>query len=90
MVPPPAPEPAPEEKFKVTTGIGFRAALRFQDPSDPESIGGDQAFDELYVEPRFSGKVTDVVGWTANFQGSGRTTMVCPVGRVSRRGSSSA
>ncbi|MDQ2647320.1 MAG: hypothetical protein M3020_26185, partial [Myxococcota bacterium] len=58
----------------VTTGVGFRAALRFQDTTDPEKITGDQSFDELYVEPRFSGKVTDVVGWTANFQGSGRTT----------------
>jgi hypothetical protein len=48
--------------------------LRFQDETDPEKITGDQFLDELYVEPRFSGKVTDVVGWTANFQASGRTT----------------
>ena len=89
-VPPPVPEaapsaPAPEEppaedKFKITTGIGVRAALRFQDPSDIESIGGDQFIDELYVEPRFSGKVTDIVGWTANFQGSGRTVDGLPGG----------
>jgi hypothetical protein len=82
--PPPVPEAAPsapipeeppaEETFKVTTGVGVRAALRIQDPSDPEKIGGDQWFDELYVEPRFSGKVTDVVGWTANFEASGNTT----------------
>ena len=54
--------------------MGVRAALRVQDPGDPETIGGDQWFDELYVEPRFSGKVTDVVGWTANFEASGNTS----------------
>src|SRR5690606_24711964 len=50
----------------------YRAALRFQDPEDPESLG-DVGFDEINVEPRFSGRVTDVVGWTANLTVSGRT-----------------
>jgi hypothetical protein len=71
--PPPEPAPAPEEAFKITTGVGLRVSLKFQDTEDPEKIFGDQAFDEIYVEPRFSGKVTDIVGWTANFQASGRT-----------------
>lgn len=65
-------EAPPAEEFTVTTGIGYRAALRFQDPQDPESLG-DVGFDELNVEPRFSGRVTDVVGWTANLTVSGRT-----------------
>jgi len=81
--PPPVPEAAPsapepeeppaEDKFKITTGVGVRVAFKFQDTEDPEKITGDQVLDEIYAEPRFSGKVTDVVGWTANFQASGRT-----------------
>ncbi len=67
-----AEEAPPKDEFTITTGIGFRAGLRFQDPDDPESLG-DVGFDELNVEPRFSGKVTDVVGWTANLTVSGRT-----------------
>jgi len=80
-MPPEAPPPAPpeaeapeeEKTFTLTTGVGFRAALRLQDPENPKKIFGDQWFDELYVEPRFSGRVTDVVGWAANFQASGNT-----------------
>lgn len=64
--------PAEEEKFTVTTGVGFRMGLRMQDPADPEKLG-ELGVDELNVEPRFSGKVTDVVGWTANLTVSGRT-----------------
>jgi hypothetical protein len=66
--------PAEEEAsaFTVTTGVGFRAGLRMQDPADAEKLG-DLGVDELNVEPRFSGRVTDVVGWTANLTVSGRT-----------------
>nr|PZN19909.1 MAG: hypothetical protein DIU78_20205 [Pseudomonadota bacterium] len=75
--PPPAPaDAAPaeeEETFTLTTGVGFRAALRLQDSENPKKIFGDQWFDELYVEPRFSGRVTKEVGWAANFQASGGT-----------------
>jgi hypothetical protein len=67
-----APPPAADDPFKVTTGAGLRFGLRFQDPEDPESLG-DAFVDEMYVEPRFSGKLTDIVGWTANFAVSGRT-----------------
>lgn len=70
--PPPVEEEKKEEAFTITTGIGFRSALRFQDLDNPKKLGRPW-FDELNVEPRFSGKVTDVVGWTANLTVSGRT-----------------
>lgn len=72
--------PAEEEGFKVTTGIGFRAALRVQG-SDPEELN-DIGFDEINVEPRFSGKVTDVVAWTANFTVSGRSNDTAGLGPI--------
>lgn len=71
---PAAPEPEPEppaQTFTVTTGVGLRAALRLQG-DDPETMD-DLWVDELYVEPRFGGRVTPIVGWTANLQVSGRT-----------------
>jgi hypothetical protein len=61
-----------EEKFSVTTGVGFRAGARFQDLRDPEGLGMF-SFDGLNVEPRFSGRVTKIVGWTANLTVEGRT-----------------
>jgi hypothetical protein len=67
-----AEEEAPAPAFTVTTGVGFRVGFRAQDPEDPEKLG-DLGVDELNVEPRFSGRVTDVVGWTANLTISGRT-----------------
>lgn len=63
---------AEEEKFPVTTGIGFRAGARLQDPKKPSSMGGF-FYDSLNVEARFSGKVTPIVAWTANFTVEGRT-----------------
>jgi hypothetical protein len=70
--PPPAPEEKPPEPFKVTTGMGFRLEFRIQNPNDGEKLN-DQFVNDFNVEPRFSGKVTDIVAWTANFTVSGRT-----------------
>lgn len=64
--------PAEDDGFTVTTGVGFRAALRMQSATDPEDLD-DISFDEIAVEPRFSGRVTDIVAWTANLTVSGRT-----------------
>jgi hypothetical protein len=70
--------PAAENPFKVTVGAGFRSAIRFQNPNTPDSDGNytklnDQFVDELNAELRVSGKVTDIIGWTANFTVDGRT-----------------
>jgi hypothetical protein len=71
---PPLPEPAAEEKkeevFTITTGVGLRFGAQFQDLRNPDELGMFSA-DELYAEPRFSGKVLGFVGWTANFMVSG-------------------
>lgn len=74
-VPPPA-----ENPFKVTVGAGFRTAIRFQNPNKASDAKGneltklnDQYLDELNVELRTSGKVTDIIGWTGNFTVDGRT-----------------
>jgi hypothetical protein len=70
----PAAEPS---KFVITTGFGLRSSLGIYShkPKIPSADGGNGfRMDELSVEPRFSGKVTDIVGWTANFQGSGQTS----------------
>jgi hypothetical protein len=77
----PAEEPAAEDKFKITTGMGFRSALRFQGSDDPESLD-DVALDELNFEARFSGKVTDIVGWTGNLTVDGRTTTTGGAGPI--------
>lgn len=75
---PPAVPPPAENPFKVTVGAGFRSALRFNNPNTPTSDGNftklnDQYIDELNAELRVSGKVTDIIGWTANFTVDGRT-----------------
>jgi hypothetical protein len=61
----------------VTVGAGFRSALRLQNPMTPGDKGftkmNDQFLDELNVELRTSGKVTDIIGWTANFTVDGRS-----------------
>jgi len=78
VTPPAAPPPA-ENPFKVTVGAGFRSGIRIQNPNVPDSDGNlgmklnDQYLDELNVELRTSGKVTDIIGWTANFTVDGRT-----------------
>jgi hypothetical protein len=64
--------------FTITTGFGVRFGLQFQNlRQDPDKIGQPWV-DEVYVEPRFSGKVLDFVGWTANFAvyGSTATTVM--------------
>ncbi|HVY25187.1 MAG TPA: hypothetical protein VHB79_01495 [Polyangiaceae bacterium] len=87
--PPPVPAPAPvpepaaaaapaaDNPFKVTVGAGFRSALRFQNPITPGDKGttkmNDQFLDELNLELRTSGKVTDIIGWTGNFTVDGRS-----------------
>lgn len=86
--PPPLPAPAPvpeaaaapaaESPFKVTVGAGFRAGVRIQNPNTATDDGDltkmdDQFLDELNAELRVSGKVTDIIGWTANFTVDGRT-----------------
>jgi hypothetical protein len=73
-----AAEPAAENPFKVTVGAGFRSAIRIQNPNTPDDDGNftklnDQFLDELNAELRVSGKVTDIIGWTANFTVDGRT-----------------
>lgn len=78
--PPPPPPPPAESPFKVTVGAGFRSALRFQNPNKTADAAGlehtklnDQFLDELNVELRTSGKVTDIIGWTGNFTVDGRS-----------------
>jgi hypothetical protein len=87
--PPPLPAPAPvpetaaeaapaaDNPFKVTVGAGFRSAIRIQNPNTPDEGNytklNDQFIDELNAELRVSGKVTDIIGWTANFTVDGRT-----------------
>jgi hypothetical protein len=72
--------PAAENPFKVTVGAGFRAGVRVQNPNTTADEAGlettkmnDQFLDELNAELRVSGKVTDIIGWTANFTVDGRT-----------------
>jgi len=76
--PPPPPPPPADNPFKVTVGAGFRTAIHVQNPNVPASDGGftklnDQYLDELNLELRTSGKVTDIIGWTGNFTVDGRT-----------------
>jgi hypothetical protein len=77
---PPAVPPPADNPFKVTVGAGFRSALRIQNPNTPKSGTtanftklNDQFIDELNAELRVSGKVTDIIGWTANFTVDGRS-----------------
>jgi len=79
---PPAVAPPAENPFKVTVGAGFRSALRIQNPNKTSDLGGagkeftklnDQFIDELNLELRTSGKVTDIIGWTGNFTVDGRS-----------------
>ncbi len=75
---PPAEAPPADNPFKVTVGAGFRAGVRIQNPNVPDDDGNltklnDQFLDELNAELRVSGKVTDIIGWTANFTVDGRT-----------------
>jgi hypothetical protein len=85
-VPAPAPVPEPaaaaapaaDNPFKVTVGAGFRSAIRIQNQVTTTSDGNytklnDQMIDELNAELRVSGKVTDIIGWTANFTVDGRS-----------------
>jgi hypothetical protein len=84
-LPPEVAAPPTDNPFKVTVGAGFRSGLRFQNPGTPTSDGNftkmnDQFIDELNVELRTSGKVTDIVGWTANFTVDGRTRAEAGIG----------
>lgn len=79
-IPEPVAEAAPAEDnpFTVTVGAAIRAGVRVQNPTTPDDDGNftklnDQFLDELNAELRVSGKVTDIVGWTANFTVDGRT-----------------
>jgi hypothetical protein len=80
--PPPPPPPPAESPFKVTVGAGFRSGLRIQNPNKTSDANGagnnltklnDQFMDELNLELRTSGKVTDIIGWTGNFTVDGRS-----------------
>jgi hypothetical protein len=84
--PAPGAPPAVEEKpaFTITTGFGVRFGMQMQDRRRPDELGGPYV-DEIYVEPRFSGKVLDFVGWTANFAVDGRTATTA-VGRSAAAG----
>lgn len=75
-------DPPAENPFKVTIGAGFRSGLRIQNPNKTSDAGGagkeltklnDQFMDELNLELRTSGKVTDIIGWTGNFTVDGRS-----------------
>ena len=55
---PPPPPPA-DNPFKVTVGAGFRSAIRVQNAQTPKKLN-DQFVDELNLELRTSGKVTDI------------------------------
>jgi hypothetical protein len=68
---PPPPPPA-DNPFKVTVGAGFRSAIRVQNAQTPKKLN-DQFVDELNLELRTSGKVTDIIGWTGNFTVDGRS-----------------
>jgi hypothetical protein len=68
---PPPPPPA-DNPFKVTVGAGLRSAIRIQNANDNKKLN-DQYMDELNLELRTSGKVTDIIGWTGNFTVDGRT-----------------
>jgi hypothetical protein len=82
--------PAAENPFKVTVGAGFRSAIRIQNPNTPADDDAetpreftklnDQFIDELNAELRVSGKVTDIIGWTANFTVDGRTRATAGIG----------
>lgn len=77
MAAPPPPEvpaapPPADNPFKVTVGAGFRSGLRIQNANKPDKMN-DQFLDELNLELRTSGKVTDIIGWTGNFTVDGRT-----------------
>jgi hypothetical protein len=74
--------PAADNPFKVTVGAGFRTGIRIQNPNKTADLDGmgveytklnDQYVDELNAELRVSGKVTDIIGWTANFTVDGRS-----------------
>jgi len=72
--PPPPPPPPADNPFKVTVGAGVRSAIRFQNqtPGKQDKLN-DQFMDELNLELRTSGKVTDIIGWTGNFTVDGRS-----------------
>ena len=78
---PPPVEEAKPEVFTITTGFGVRFGLQFQNLRDEPDKIGQPLVDEIYVEPRFSGKVLDFVGWTANFAVFGQTATTA-VGRT--------
>lgn len=72
----PPPEPTPEEPkpapFTITTGVGLRFGMQLQNLREPKKLG-TLSVDEIYAEPRFSGKVLDFVGWTVNLAVFGNT-----------------
>ncbi|HKY34543.1 MAG TPA: hypothetical protein VJN18_01280 [Polyangiaceae bacterium] len=84
---PPAAAPAEESPFKVTVGAGIRAGVRIHNPNTPDDDGNftklnDQYLDELNAELRVSGKVTDIIGWTANLTVDGRTRAMATGGPI--------
>jgi hypothetical protein len=79
--PPPPAEPAPAAPaaaepppaaFTITTGFGVRFGAQMQSLRRGKRMDTLNV-DEVYVEPRFSGKVLDFVGWTANLAVLGGT-----------------
>ena len=65
--PPPAPESAPDYK-KINTGFGLRVGGAIQGAPDRSKLN-DFGLDEMYVEARFSGQLTPMFAWQANFNG---------------------
>jgi hypothetical protein len=63
--PPPPPEAAPDYK-KINMGVGIRVGGRVQSGTDSSKLT-DFSLDEIYVESRFSGQLTPIFAWQANF-----------------------
>ncbi|HMJ52347.1 MAG TPA: hypothetical protein VK540_09730 [Polyangiaceae bacterium] len=71
VVPPPIPVPAPvppaaKIEPAITMNFGVRVGARLQSPTDPEKLD-HLGLDTLYLEPRFSARVIEKVGFQANF-----------------------
>jgi hypothetical protein len=69
----------PVEPIKFNFGV--RVGLRLQDPNSPEKLS-HVGLDTVYVEPRFSGQLTDNFAWQASFNGNVTGSTLAPAGSV--------
>jgi len=63
-----APAAPPPDFKKINVGVAMRVGGVFQSATDSSKLS-DTGFDEIYVEPRFSGDIAPMFAWQANFQG---------------------